>query len=134
MCIILDTNFIGEYLRPTEDMLPLMKWVEEGGKIAYSPTPELKEEFERLFREYGRSERLKFIDKEDVEREEERIKNDGQLRSNDSHIIALAIVGNIKLLVSRDRKLGEDFKKMIHKGKIYKEKEHSHLLENVDCP
>ncbi len=139
MCIILDTNFMRDYLRPTDDMTPLRKWVEEkGGKIAYSPIPSLMRELEHnpkmeaQLREYGRADRVKLIPSNDVLAEKKKVEKDGNLRSNDSHIIALAKVGKIKVLVSQDKQLGEDFKRICG-GSIYKEKKHRNLLRDSLC-
>ena len=57
-----------------------------------------------------------------------------ELRSNDTHIIVAALAGKVKLLVSDDQDLGTDFKQLIDKGSIYKNKGHSHLLERYTCP
>ena len=56
-----------------------------------------------------------------------------QIKSNDFHILAVALTDkNTRLLFTGDKKLQKDFKnkKIINnpKGKIYQDKQHSHLL------
>ena len=58
----------------------------------------------------------------------------GKVRSDDAHIIALALVAEVKLLVSHDNKLIGDFKKHVIQGKVYKTKQHEHLLTKDTCP
>ena len=59
------------------------------------------------------------------------------LKSNDPHIIALALASRAKVLVSDedgDKKLFEDFKKVIAQGKVYTRENHNHLLTKDTCP
>lgn len=137
MCVILDANMFSVFLDPdNNDMEPVRRWLEKSGKIAYSPTEKLKQELDdypkaRLqLRQYGQRGKLKIFSKELVEKKEESLPS---LRSDDSHIIALAQVSKVKLLVSGDIALHEDFKTII-KGSVYQNRSHQHLLKPDLCP
>ena len=136
MCIIIDANKIGEFLDANnDDMEPVRVWLSQFGKIVYSVSGSSKEEreqyqsFPHKFREYSRANKLVRVNPSDVEEE---IKNLPELKSNDQHIVALAKLKNVKVLVSGDKKLHDDFKEIVG-GKIYQTKEHKHLLTSDLC-
>lgn len=136
MCIIIDANKIVEFLdADNDDMEPVRAWLSEFGKIVYSVSGNSKQEkeqyqsFPHKFREYSRANKLIRVNPSDVEKE---IKNLPKLKSNDQHIVALAKLKNVKVLVSGDKKLHKDFKK-IAGGKVYQTKEHKHLLTPDLC-
>lgn len=142
MCLILDTNKYDDYLDLTnKDMKPVRDWVEKNnGRIAYTPTEKMEKELkkgrqtkiEKQFDKYKRSGKLKIIPKDKVQQAEQQLKN---LKSNDAHIIALAKVANVKLLVSSDKKLHKDFTNpKIIGGKVYQNRSHQHLLDQLTCP
>ncbi len=60
------------------------------------------------------------------------LNNNKGLKSNDKHILAHAKVGKVTLIVTRDKKLQQDFKN-IYKGNIYSKAKHEHLLQEVEC-
>lgn len=136
MCLILDKNLWRDFLNNKPDMVPIRKWLNnKNGKLAYSN----HQCFERELREckeslvaYSRAGRAKLVSKEKVEKAINKI-NKESIKSNDSHILALAKAGDVKLLVSKDKKLHQDFKEMI-KGKVYQNKEHKGLLTEDLCP
>ncbi len=139
MCIILDTNLYGAFINSNnEDMQPVRDWMNrKNGKIAYSPVgkiaEELKGKMKGKFEVYEKAGKLKRFSKEDVERKKEGLEG---LISDDPDIIALAQVSNVKVLVSRDKKLHKDFTNtnIIEQGKIYQTKRHEHLLRKDTCP
>ena len=118
------------------DMEPVRRWINKSGKIAYSPVGKLKQELENypkaktLFKEYNRRGKLRTFDSKEVQTKESSLTD---MRSNDSHIIALAQVSKVKLLVSGDHALHEDFK-VIVKGSVYQYEDHKHLLKPDLCP
>ena len=64
---------------------------------------------------------------------------DGEILSNDEHIIALAIIAGVKVLVSYregDRDLFADFKnRQLVGGKVYTRKAHAQrMLKKDTCP
>ena len=139
MCLILDANMFGAFLdRDNEDMAPVRNWLDSrNGKIAWSPTSKMRRELKRYgkkmedeFRRYGDAGKLKRIDKATVERAKERLP---KLRSDDPEIIALARASGVSLLVSADRNLHADFKRIIG-GSIYQTRRHRRLLRPDVCP
>ncbi|MDE0637093.1 MAG: hypothetical protein OXI43_14745 [Candidatus Poribacteria bacterium] len=61
-----------------------------------------------------------------------------RIRSDDEHIIALALIADVKVLLSRregDRDLIIDFKNRdLVQGKVYTRKAHEHMLTKDTCP
>ena len=141
MCMILDSNMFGEFLKPkNEDMKPIYQWLNtKNGKIIYSNIPQLETEIQKSekmikkFQSLKESNQAKLIDKKDVNKSIKKIQRKFSLQSNDSHIIALADASQTKLLCSKDKKLHEDFTSII-KGNIYQKASHKHLLTNDICP
>ena len=143
MCIILDANCYSKYLDLSdEDMHPIRTWLEsknENAKLAYSPTKELISELSNYpkmiepFSALQRQNKIKIVNLRDINQEKNALrKNKSNLKSNDLHIIALALAGNVKVLASMDEKLGRDFKTLCN-GKIYKNSKHKHLLYKCKC-
>ena len=138
MCLILDTNKYSNFLNSDdEDMQPIRKWIKKGGKLAYAATEKFEfelnktEKMKSQFAVYRERGKVKLFDKKDVEDVQSSLSD---LTSDDSHILALALVANVKLLVSSDTKLHADFKNIIEKGKIYQNKKHRSLLSATSCP
>ena len=148
MCIILDTNTFGRFRNPNdEDLEPVRKWLmKKNGKIAYSNTEKFKNEWAgkmtRWRNEQVRAGKFKLVSPEDVKKKEKELK--GQMRSDDEHIIALALVAGVKVLVSYyeldskrrgDKAIFKDFtNRDLVGGKLYLRKEHEHLLTKDTCP
>ena len=140
MCVILDVNNIGKFNEPAdEDMKPVWNWLDrQNGKIAYSNTKKFEEEWEKgggiqLRRELQRRNKLKEVPAQDVQQKAAEL--EGKIESDDPHIIALAIIANVKVLVSNDRRLHEDFKNRdLVGGRVYQTKSHSRLLRKDMCP
>lgn len=137
MCLIIDASKFGEYLDPdNDDMKPVRQWMHRTGKIAFSPAVKLEGEvyksrrFTELLRTYTQRGKVKRFDAIQVSKREQGLEG---LRSDDPHVIALALVSNVKLLVSGDKDLHEDFKRIVG-GSIYQNKKHKHLLRNDLCP
>ncbi len=140
MCIILDANMLSRFKkRADEDVGPVWHWLsKENSKIAYSTTEKFKNEWakgggDNLMRELERSKKLKSVSKEYVLEMQKEL--EGRIESNDSHIIALAMIAKAKRLVSGDRDLCTDFKNPnLVGGKVYQNKTHVHLLRRYRCP
>ncbi len=142
MCAILDANTFNKFKDPAdEDMKPVWNWLEnKSGKLVYANTPKFEEEWERggmihIRDQLMRAGQLKLIS-EDVQEKTNELK--GELRSNDDHIIALALIAGINILISYregDRDLFTDFKRtdLVH-GRVYTRKDHKHLLTKDTCP
>lgn len=140
MCIILDANLFSEYLQNTPDMVPVRQWLEgntrtrKRGRLAYSPTAKFRAEVQRHpFRdklvELRRAGLLKEIPTKKVAEEEDKL---ADLKSDDPHIVALAVAGRVSVLVSRDQALHNDFKRVTG-GKVYQTAMHRRLLTPDLC-
>lgn len=141
MCIILDSDAFGKFMdQNDQDMQPVRNWLQKKkGKIVYSNTDKLKREWKsegmrKQIRDLARREKLKLIDHQEVQEKENVLK--GKIVSNDEHVIALAIIANVKVLVSGgDKKLHADFKNSeLVGGKVYQQAKHKHLLTENTCP
>ena len=142
MCIVMDANMFSQFRDPAnENMEPVWNWLrKKNGKIAYSNTRKFEEEWERggvtgLIKLLRQSGQLKEILSQEVEAKENELNLTGAIRSDDPHIIALAIIAGVKVLVSNDRRLHEDFKNRdLVGGSVYQTKSHSRLLRKGMCP
>ena len=141
MCIILDVNMLSRFKKHAdEDMRHVWNWLQKkNSKIAYSTTQKFKDEWKRgggdsLMRELERNKKLKLVSNQDVLIEQSEV--EGKIESNDSHIIALARVAQVKVLVSQDKELINDFtnRELVARGKVYQRAEHAHLLNRLRCP
>ena len=142
MCVILDTNTFGKFRdMADEDMAPVWKWLDNrNGKIVYANTKKFEDEWEKggmshLRDQMMRAGQLKLVS-EGVEEKADELK--GTIASNDEHIIALALIADVKVLVSYregDSDLFTDFKnRELVGGKVYTRKSHTHLLTKDTCP
>ncbi len=143
MCVIIDTNTFSRFRNPAdEDLEPVRQWLRNrNGKIVYSNIGKYKQEWEKggmgpLTRELIRRGQLKDVSKDaEVAEKERELK--GEIKSDDAHIIALAIVAEVRVLVSYaegDKALFDDFKdKKFVGGKIYTRRSHDHLLKSDLC-
>lgn len=138
MCAILDANMFHKFRNPyNEDMKPVWKWLENrNGKIVYTNTKKFEDEWyqggmDDIRDQLIRSGQLKLVSQDIKDKENEVI---GMIKSDDPHIIALALVAQVKVLVSDDNKLIQDFKEHVSQGKVYKTKGHRHLLTKDTCP
>ncbi len=140
MCVILGVNLIGRFKKDPvdEDMKPVHQWLErKNGKIVYSDTEKFRREWDKgggytLRRQLQRRDKLKLVSDQDVQEEIKKIED--KIKSDDPHIIALALIAEVKVLVSKDNKLIADFKVQVSQGKVYKTKSHRHLLTKDTCP
>ena len=148
MCVILDTNTFGRFRDPeNEDLEPVRKWLNnQKGRIVYSNSEKYYKEWknggmENWAKERSRAGQYRLITG-GVEEKEKELK--GKIRSDDEHIIALALIANVKVLISYseytnrqkgDSDLMRDFKdNELVGGKVYTRKEHKHLLKSGLCP
>ena len=143
MCIILDTNTFHRFRDPDDvDMEPVRKWLDRRyGKIAYSTTDRLENEWNLGGMKHTRDQlmragKLKLVPQDEHREKENELK--GKTKSDDEHIIALALVAKVKILVSYregDQALFDDFKsRHLVGGKVYTRKTHARLLTKDTCP
>ena len=176
MCLILDANSLTKFRDRDEDMEPVWYWLRrKNGKIVYSDTEKFRSEWEhrggvelmrqllqdegadssslisigwdQLMRQLQRRDKLKLVSAQDVQKKADELEQADILRSDDPHIIALAILADVKVLVvervyddpkrpegrGRDSDLQEDFKNLVG-GRVYQTKSHSRLLRKDTCP
>lgn len=137
MCIILDANLLGKFDDPqNEDKRPVHGWLSrQYGKIVYSDTSRLRAEWMRggnvLLERLRQDGSLKLVSRADVEQMERSL--EGHIESDDEHIVALALVADVRVLVSNDKALHQDFKSIV-RGKVYQTKSHARLLRRDTCP
>ena len=140
MCLILDTNMFGGFTSNHEDMRPIHNWLEKkNGKIVYTKHGKYAQEIDgdakmaRYLQDdiRGGSENTKLIAKEKIMEAAKELKG-VHMQSNDRHILALAKAAGVTLLVSRDKNLHTDFKRIIG-GTIYQNMDHKHLLTPDTC-
>ena len=140
MCLILDTNLFSDYMNNTQDMAPVRRWLEgtsgsrRKGKLAYSPTAKFKAEvnqhpFRNKLIKLSQAGIVKAVPVAKVEKVESELP---PLKSDDPHIVALAIAGRVSVLVSKDQDLHQDFKKLVG-GKVYQNATHRRLLTPDLC-
>jgi hypothetical protein len=138
MCLIIDVNTLHKvFPTPTADYEPVAKAVADGkAKIFYGG--ELAREYMAMerFRRY-----LRMLDQKgsaqifpvaEVDAKAEELEERDCCRSDDPHVLALALVSGARLLCSEDNDLCDDFKDshIIAKprGKIFRNATHAHLL------
>ena len=141
MCVILDADAFSKFKDPeNEDMKPVWNWIRnKNGKIAYSNTQKIEREWndarmDNLRDELRKAGKIKLVSSDVTQQKENEIK--AQIRSNDSHIIALALIADTRILISGgDSDLIRDFKnRELVRGKVYLRKQHAHLLTKDTCP
>lgn len=128
MCVILDTNSVSEVLghKKSTPGADLFNWIRQGGiklMVGKSLLGELdrNSRFRNWYRNAlrtGNAIRISTKDDDGVEKECERLVQQGICKSNDQHIIALAHISGARLLYTKDKALISDFKELI-KGKVY---------------
>ena len=147
MCAIIDANVspevFGDGRTPRGKIL--YEWLTSGrtgrlvvgGKLLRELSQYSK--FKAWLSEAIRAGRARSIGDAVVDAEAESIRAGESFQSNDYHIIALARVSGARLLFTNDRNLEKDFKNRSlvpdPRGKIYKDPDHRHLLNQHDlCP
>ena len=136
--MILDVNMWPDFCSQKEPLQPIHRWLDkQNGKLSYSDHKDWKKEMTQQHREalekYHQAGQARFVPKEEVSKEISNIKKEHTPKSNDIHILGLAKASKTKVLCTKDKKLEKDFNRII-KGKIYKNKNHSHLLKPDTCP
>lgn len=147
MCVIIDASVAGRaFAIPCEDdFAPLWKWIEEkDGKLVFGLGGKFGKELgalphaKRRVRELSRAGRAIQISGEKLASEERAIEKLTICKSNDAHVLALALASGTRVLCTDDQDLETDFKNpdivSSPRGKIYKNASHRHLLKhNSSC-
>lgn len=149
VCAIIDANVASEVFgtnRP-EAGAKFFDWI-NGGNGRLFVGGQLLQELERTAagnwaREALTSGRIRKVRESEVAAKTRQLQDEGRCRSDDPHILALAIVSGARLLYSNDGDLQHDFKdkRLIDKprGKVYSTREypsfqqsHARLLQRKD--
>ena len=144
MCIIVDANRLGIFLSApiTEDAVPIHEWLTKGGgKLVYSTSGQFSAEMgslsKRRLAERYRAGRAIAIPAPEFRNDEQQLRNNSDVRSDDFHILALARYSGARILYTGDAALIQDFKnkRLIDKprGKIYSGRQNADLLTRSAC-
>jgi|SRR5271157_1796671 len=116
MCVIVDTNCCHKVLRSpcSKEYEPVFEWIWSGdGKLIYGGKLEkemrLDSKTKRLLIQWSRAGKAIKYRKEDMADEEKRIHGSGLMKSNDPHVLALAVVSKTRTLCTDDKNLWSDF-------------------------
>ncbi len=144
MCMIIDANRLGVFLsdQTAEDARPIHGWLNKGwGNLVYSTGGAFADEVggrsrEKLAR-YVQAGRATVIPAEQFEEAERQLQNNEAVRSDDPHVLALAIHSRARVLYTGDQRLIRDFKnkQLIDnpRGKIYSGARNAKLLTRSTC-
>ncbi len=142
MCLIVDANIAHKvFAVPVEpDFVPIRDWM-DGAGLLVACTELLTELYRsgepvgRALTKWARNGKLVRIPDDEISRERAKLEDSGLLRSNDSHILALAIVSKARTLCTFDKNLEADFKdqQIVNKprGTIYQKAEHKKCLKHT---
>ena len=144
MCIIVDANRLGKLLTepPDEDAAPIRRWLQRpGGTLIYSTSGKFAEEIgakaRRQLASYRRAGKALLIPASRFAEEERRLQQSGRMKSDDPHVLALALASGARLLYTGDKRLVADFTdaKLISKprGRVYSSRANASLLTPTVC-
>ena len=149
MCIIVDTSCLHHVANSTECGRPIVKWLLNpnklsglivGGKLhdelrRSSFERRRKEAFFQTLRVLREAGRLHIFTGSEVQQKTEELEK-GKIRSDDPHVVALAIISKCNLVFTEDKDLEMDLKTRSlvgHKVSIYKNNSHTRLLTTCRC-
>ena len=145
MCLIIDNNVVHRILlrQDDEDFRDVSarlfgksgaRAVVVYGGLLLAREYKLNREVLRVLRALDQAGRARIVPFDLVQEETDAVEESGLCVSNDSHIIALARVGKVRLLCSHDRDLHQDFtnKSLLDepRGKVYQTRKHKKLLNH----
>lgn len=147
MCLIIDANKAADLAHLRRPYLvPLLKWINQGGRIASGGRLEREllkiADMRSLLAEWSRRGSLVKIAADELTSETERLR--ANCRSNDPHVLALANLSGADVVVTEDRDLIDDLRDAALVGRrrrIYKENSaapdridrHKQMLMRVRC-
>jgi rRNA-processing protein FCF1 len=140
MCIIIDANCVHHVVRLTDDGKPVVRWLLKG-KGGLVVGGKIKRELSRAgfgptMIVLSRAGRLKQLDDDAVDGLEKKIKEQGRCKSNDPHVLAVAVMSGCRLVFSNDQDLHTDAKNrtiLDPPASIYQSEDHEHLLTECKC-
>lgn len=141
MCLIIDANCATSALceRPTSEFAPVLRAIlNNNATIALGGTKQ-REEYQKLASVWRyivaleKAGKARLFPDKPIDELQKQLVDDGLLKSDDPHILALARVSGARLLCSKDQNLHCDFlaKELIDKprGRVYQNATHAHLLK-----
>lgn len=139
MCLIVDANAAHRIFAdpPGEEAVPIWSWLERDGVIVYGG--KLAAELERLgsvrraLAALVRAGRAYLENPAEVNAVEIRLIEEGVLKSDDPHVVALARVSGSRVLFTGDGALMQDFTDpaiLQPRGRVYQRAEHQRLLRH----
>lgn len=138
MCLILDCNLIHQvFPSASADFKPVRDAIVSGrAKLVYGGdlTAEYAKVtwFRGILRRLDQQGAAKQYPDSLVVSETAKVQKQGKHRSNDAHILGLAVVSGARLLCSQDHNLGLDFTDPLllppPRGSVYKRASHAHLI------
>jgi len=140
VCLIVDANAAGRFLTSAGDV---RNWLlGKTGNPRLVAAGALKEELgrlsevRRLLVTLERAGRLKSADADKLSQEHARLRVNGICRSNDHHVLALAIASGARTLATFDDALTQDFRNAAiingPRGSVYRDPAvHTHLLRHT---
>lgn len=144
MCLIVDNDVIHRVLTNPDDTdfhkLHEALFTAKGAAVRIAYGGRLRREYEvsstimRFVLLLERAGRAYAVSNDLVDEEENVVASSESMASNDTHIVALARVANIRLLATNDKALQSDFtntKLLQPKGRVYQRPAHAHLL--LEC-
>ncbi len=145
MCIIVDANRLGDFLSDpvSEDAAPIRRWLARGrGQLVYSNGGAFAREIGRTARSrlfnYSRAGKAMLVPADRFAADERALRRRPGLRSDDSHVLALARATGVRLLWTGDQDLIADFKNREFidrpRGKVYSGAANTGLLARSVCP
>ena len=127
MCMIVDANQFGDFANrdiASPGMERLREWIEKRGKVVYPTSGKYADEIRKHdkarnnLKEYIRTDRAKIVDRRACENTARKFSR-RVAKSDDAHILALAVVADTNLLCTDNEGLKDDLKRLIRGGKIY---------------
>ena len=142
MCIVIDTNKLGEFFDTpaSKNAAPIHKWLSGRGLLVFGVGGcfgEIGPGLRRRLRDLVQAGRARPVPAAKLDEDVRALQGTGQLRSNDPHILALARASGARVLYTADRDLIVDFKNphlVGHpRGKVYSGAANARLLAGASC-
>lgn len=141
MCIIVDANRLGDFFaQPTKpDAQPIHDWLRRGGKLIYSNGGKFRTDIGARIKaklaDYVRAGRADLVPYTTISGTASELRD--KIKSDDPHVLALALYAKVRVLYTHDGKLVDDFKNKRFidrpRGTIYTGAGNSNLLTPSLC-
>jgi hypothetical protein len=145
MCLIIDANCAINTLcqNPTAEFAPVMQAIHGNNATIALGGSKQREEYQKLASVWRyivaleKAGKARLFPDKPVDELQKKLVNEGLLKSDDPHIMALAIFSGVRLLCSKDQNLHCDFVNKIFvdkpRGSVYQNASHVHLLKKCSA-